>query len=157
MGKSIGGTKVCRDCGKVQLLSFYYWMRSAHGKRVRYPRPECKQCFWDAAVARRKLNGPKERARQRDWYRRRRAVALAKRHRHKNPIKERARSAVAHALRAGRLQRPKKCSCCGRRGIAIEAHHPDYTKPLQVKWLCRICHAAQGPKPVGNRTRGIRG
>jgi hypothetical protein len=43
------------------------------------------------------------------------------------------------ALRAGKLEKPDCCDGCGldRR---LEAHHEDYSKPLQVVWLCRSCH-----------------
>lgn len=37
------------------------------------------------------------------------------------------------------LIRPTVCSQCGKTG-AIEAHHPDYNKPLEVTWLCQPCH-----------------
>ncbi|MDO8848473.1 MAG: hypothetical protein Q7W51_08835 [Coriobacteriia bacterium] len=39
-------------------------------------------------------------------------------------------------------ERPKACRGCGLRpkdGV-IEAHHDDYFKPLQVRYLCRSCH-----------------
>jgi hypothetical protein len=43
------------------------------------------------------------------------------------------------ALRSGRLVKPVSCDGCGleRR---LEAHHEDYSKPLEVRWLCRSCH-----------------
>ena len=34
---------------------------------------------------------------------------------------------------------PDKCSRCGKGGRII-AHHPDYTDPLTVEWLCNGCH-----------------
>lgn len=54
--------------------------------------------------------------------------------------KQQARSAVGHALRDGRLKRGR-CESCGKR--RAEAHHDDYEKPLEVRWLCRGCHKAR--------------
>lgn len=44
------------------------------------------------------------------------------------------------AINAGVLVKPKECSVCGRTG-RIEAHHPSYSEPLNVVWLCPKCHA----------------
>ncbi len=52
------------------------------------------------------------------------------------PEKYRARTAVGNALRDGRLQRQP----CERCGAKAQAHHEDYSKPLQVRWLCRLHH-----------------
>ena len=55
--------------------------------------------------------------------------------------KERARAAVTNAIRAGKLARGK-CEqddsgvCKGR----IEGHHDDYSRPLDVRWLCLRHH-----------------
>lgn len=51
----------------------------------------------------------------------------------------RAASAVTQAIRKGQLVRPSVCSRCGGSN-RIEAHHADYSKPLDVEWLCRRCH-----------------
>lgn len=53
--------------------------------------------------------------------------------------KERARSKVNQAIKEGLLINPHKCSICDKSGY-IEAHHEDYTKPLDVIWLCKNCH-----------------
>lgn len=58
-------------------------------------------------------------------------------------IKMNARTAVAAAIRNGRLKRPDRCSQCGRRSDNIEAHHVDYGKPLDVEWLCSTCHRSE--------------
>lgn len=55
-----------------------------------------------------------------------------------NRAKDRARSAVKNALRAGKLV-PQPCETCGN--DKSEAHHEDYSKPLSVTWLCRLHHA----------------
>ena len=51
--------------------------------------------------------------------------------------KEKARKDVGHALRSGKLKR-LPCEVCGLE--KAEAHHPDYSKPLEIKWLCKTHH-----------------
>jgi ribosomal protein S27AE len=43
------------------------------------------------------------------------------------------------ALKSGVLAKPDSCSVCGWVG-AIQGHHPDYDKPLEVVWMCGPCH-----------------
>ena len=56
----------------------------------------------------------------------------------KSPEKVKARTALSNAVRDGRIER-LPCEQCGCE--KSEAHHPDYSKPLDVEWLCRPCHA----------------
>jgi hypothetical protein len=63
------------------------------------------------------------------------------------PEKAEAKRLVRSAIEAGKLIRPLACESCktipkrARDGrTAIHAHHPDYTKPLEVQWLCQQCH-----------------
>lgn len=58
----------------------------------------------------------------------------------KYPIKYRAKSAVNNARRDGRLNKAEACSSCKKTGIRIYGHHSDYSKPLDVIWLCQVCH-----------------
>ena len=60
------------------------------------------------------------------------------RRRKKHPEKYQAQQEVLKALRKGILIK-QPCSICGST-LNIEAHHPDYNKPLNVVWLCRDCH-----------------
>ena len=57
----------------------------------------------------------------------------------KFPEKNKARKLVFTALREGFMMRPDKCSDCNKE-CKPDAHHPDYSKPLEVIWLCRECH-----------------
>ncbi len=56
-----------------------------------------------------------------------------------NPEKRRARSAVANGIRDGKLQRGTECFFCGS-SDKLHAHHHDYSRPLDVFWLCPACH-----------------
>ena len=53
--------------------------------------------------------------------------------------RQKAWGALNDAIRYGKLERPTVCSRCGSEGD-IEAHHEDYSKPLDVMWLCVRCH-----------------
>ena len=68
--------------------------------------------------------------------------AATKRHdlsrRKRHPEKYKARYKVANAIKRGWLI-PQPCEICGSEE-SIESHHEDYTKPLEVNWLCTKCH-----------------
>jgi hypothetical protein len=51
-----------------------------------------------------------------------------------------ARGQVQIALREGRIRRGP-CRVCGSPNT--QAHHADYSKPLEVDWLCTEHHAAE--------------
>lgn len=53
-------------------------------------------------------------------------------------LKKRAREIVAYAVRSKELMR-LPCEVCGTK--KVEAHHADYTKPLDVRWFCREHHS----------------
>ncbi len=62
------------------------------------------------------------------------------------PERIKARRVVNNAIRSGRLIRPSHCESCMKKRFA-ESHHEDYSKPLDVDWLCNECH---------NKLRGLK-
>ena len=50
-----------------------------------------------------------------------------------------ARYKTRRDLKAGKIKKPNKCMSC-KQDKSLEIHHLDYNKPLEVLWLCRICH-----------------
>ena len=66
-------------------------------------------------------------------------VECTRRWRERYPEKYAAHRAVAAALANGSLIRPGKCARCGKE-CKPHAHHDDYSKPLQVEWICFYCH-----------------
>ena len=56
-----------------------------------------------------------------------------------HPIERRARDAVKIAMSKGDIIRPNACSMCGE-SCKPDAHHHDYSRQLDVTWLCRSCH-----------------
>jgi len=66
-----------------------------------------------------------------------------------NRDKYRARQAVRRAVKAGKLDKPARCQLCGtspERRESLHAHHHDYSKPLEVEWLCKKCHSKEHVK-----------
>lgn len=63
-------------------------------------------------------------------------------HRKLNPEKYKARNALNNAIRDGKIQR-QPCEVCGTTS-RVEGHHADYSKPLEVHWLCFTHHREHG-------------
>ena len=143
-------TKKCRQCGIPKpLLEFYNHPAMADGHLNK-----CKECvktrvkmYADAnpdkvrLLGREKRRRPKYKALDKLWHqqhpKQRRAHRL--KWEAQNRDKRKAEWTVSNAIRDGKLLRPSQCSQCGATGD-IEAHHPDYDKPLDVVWLCIPCH-----------------
>ena len=58
----------------------------------------------------------------------------------RNPIKVKARLAVSKAVKEGTLDKPSLCEQCDSEA-SLDGHHDDYSKVLDVRWLCKPCHA----------------
>ncbi len=117
--------KRCFKCGKVKPLSEFY----AHKEMADGHLNKCKTCT-RKDVRNHEEQSPESVLRSR--------LSTCK----KNPTGINARRVVEAAIRAGKLVRPNRCSGCGCDDSEhrIEAHHCDYTRPLDVIWLCTPCH-----------------
>ncbi|MHA2246060.1 MAG: hypothetical protein ACXADY_13940 [Candidatus Hodarchaeales archaeon] len=119
--------------------------------------PQCKECVGKRAKRRYKArreeyitkqreysrrNMEKERERLRKYYQNHRQVVLERitKHKEMNPHKNKARMELAYAIEKRDIIRPEICSECRKSSDNIQAHHEDYSKPLDVQWLCPSCH-----------------
>lgn len=120
----------CRDCD-ARYKHEWYLRRKAAGFRVSGSKT------WDpkkrAAWFERRKTDPAVRAKRRE-------MAVAYRNRPDHAIKIKARRAVNTAMRFGRLT-AQSCELCGTQ--KAQAHHEDYLRPLDVRWLCAKCHTAE--------------
>lgn len=109
--------KSCRTCTRVLLLEHF-----ALTGKGRWRRGECRDCHRERKAAWRAANPEPGRP--------------------PTPasIKTRARQQVKYALRVGKLHR-HPCQVCGNPDT--HAHHDDYTRPLEVRWLCPTHHARE--------------
>jgi hypothetical protein len=137
--------KKCRGCGKVKKMDEFYAHPRMKDGHLNY----CKTCKVSYQKNRpvdavRKI----EKKRSQKPKRKKFAYANLCRWRKENPDKvreqvqrypekRRARAIVARAIRDGKLK--KGICACGSK--MVHAHHEDYSKPLDVEWLCATCHA----------------
>ena len=128
------GMKACSKCGLVKDESEFYKRSSKNDKL----RAICRICVSkyqktpEVLKRHRKASAKYERTEKG-----KRIVAeKRKRCRANNPEKIAARNAVNNAVRDGRLE--KKPCYCGE--LKLEGHHEDYSKPLDVEWLCTKHH-----------------
>ena len=127
-------TKVCFKCGKRKKLEQFYKHPKMADGRVN----KCKECNKKDVRENRKAKIDYYRAYDRDRGNRQ-TLEYRKRYAENNPIKYGARTMVNNAVRDGRLTKPNKCQECGGK-TRLHGHHDDYSKPLQVRWLCPACH-----------------
>lgn len=64
-----------------------------------------------------------------------------------NKEKRRAHVILRRAILSGEIMRPENCSKCQKQ-CKPDGHHTDYSKALDVIWLCRACHSRESPRTV---------
>lgn len=135
-----GRSKRCRDCAKAYQAE---WVRNNPGYMTQ------KRKEW----AERNPEKAKEIDRQK--YLRRKAKQLPKEPKERKPkpsiltdeereLRVAARKIYKYAVRHGHLER-RPCYVCGATED-VDGHHTDYTKPLDVIWLCKPHHREEHRK-----------
>lgn len=150
--------KKCFKCGKIKPLSEFY----RHSEMADGHLNKCKDCTrldastyrWANLEKMREYDRNRPNAKERSAENRRRMKELQeydperfrekerarlRNYRRQNKEKEIAHERVFYAVSTGRLINPGACSKCGVL-CHTEAHHEDYSKPLEIVWLCDSCH-----------------
>ena len=140
-------THTCKICGSTSDTSeFYAGVRNrckeCHKDKVRENRAK-KADYYRFYDAKRFQEDAKVRERHRRYQASDAGKASMNLSRKKwlvaNADKRAAHIILGNAVRDGRKVKPDNCEVCGSGG-RIHGHHHDYTKPLDVKWLCPTCH-----------------
>ena len=125
--------KKCFKCEEVKPLTDFYKHPSMSDGRVN----KCKECN--------KKDVSKNRGDKIEFYREydrkrgnRQDPSYTPEYRAKYPNKYKAHTMVNNAIRDGRLFK-MSCEKCNETK-AVHAHHDDYLKPLNVRWLCAVHH-----------------
>ena len=117
--------KFCRMCQIKLTSSNSYYPKSTH--------LQCKNCYHKSRTKyvvkyRKSIKGKKA------------TKVAATRAYINHKFKFVARAKVSYAVIKGLLKKPKKCEVC-EEIKPLQGHHEDYSKPLEVIWLCTRCHA----------------
>lgn len=134
--------KICSKCKEVKPASEFY-------KRGDILRPRCKECSTQDRLEYAKTESGKLVSRKAGGKYARTDngskvnAARMSRYRKRHLQKGRARGRLNHALKIGKLIRPRICSCCLQESRRTTGHHhKGYSNEhaLDVIWLCVPCH-----------------
>ena len=126
--------KACISCLNMKPIKEYYthiMMADGHLNK-------CKQCCKNQATKRRQEKIDEIRAFDRSRTRNYDSEKKKKYYR-KYKLLSKAKQAINNGLRNGTVIRNPYCETCGK--PSENAHHDDYMKPFDVRWLCAVCHS----------------
>lgn len=131
--------KKCFKCKRIKSINAFYIHKGTADGHLN----KCKLCTKKDSYDR--YNDPEaikrivvyERKREQDPRRKAMKLEYQRRRRAESPGKYKARNKVNNAIRDGRLKKGT-CELCGSK--RTEAHHDDYRRYLDVRWLCRNHH-----------------
>ncbi len=126
----VGDVRDCTKCGVPVVLD---------ARRIAGSLYVCVSCKTTASKRWKSANRDRHNANQRRWWQENpeKTQRYLRQWAAGNPEKKRAQGALQHAVRSGRIARGNCCVCLSPR---VQGHHEDYTKPLEVMWLCAQHH-----------------
>ena len=124
-------TRICEKCHEEKSLEVFYrnksrpegrgyWCKDCCKVHERLPHRKGRHAKW--------RNSPKGKAKTREYN---------KAHYEEDKPKQRARATIHRLIELGIIKR-MPCETCGETNS--QGHHPDYSKPLEVRWLCQSHH-----------------
>ena len=123
--------KKCKDCGKVKEDGDFF--KDARAKSGLYT--YCKECFRKRIKSSENNHSERFREYQREYQRKyHSSYQISK----KEKPKYLCRKKTEWLVRSGKIKK-ENCRLCGNQ--KSEAHHEDYSKPLEIQWLCKKHHA----------------
>lgn len=125
-------SKICFKCGELKLITEFYKHKAMADGYVN----KCKECNKIDVRSNRKSKIGYYREYDRDRGNRQGEEYL-KDYRSKNPNKYRCHNIVNNAIRDGKMNK-LPCEICGNEKSV--AHHDDYSRPIEVRWLCQAHH-----------------
>ena len=123
--------KTCERCLIDKPLEDFYRNKS---------RPD-GTAYWCKSCCKEYERLPHRKARHRKWRGSSKGIQRTKEYNKEHYLedkpKQKARHAIHRLIKSGVIKR-MPCKICGNN--KSQAHHPDYTKPLDVVWLCQSHH-----------------
>lgn len=133
--------KACARCGEVKPNTEFNRNKTRHDLLQK----QCRRCQRDTRLGYKRPIDPDQRRQYAAGWREENRDAVRRRqreYRENNPEKVTAHRKLNNEIKYGRIARPDECEECHSE-VAVQAHHDDYSKPLDVRWLCPACHSAQ--------------
>jgi hypothetical protein len=134
-------TCLCGACQKClnRIRNKVAWQQKSAGERAAIVARRDKEKVRAADRARYYRHRGARLARMREWAEKNpeRVAEHKKAWAERNPEKRKAQITAGNAIRDGKLVR-QQCEACDR--WDTDAHHDDYSKPLEVRWLCHEHH-----------------
>lgn len=124
--------KTCFKCGIDKPLDQFYRHRMMADGHL----GKCKECAKADARGHWKHS---TRYQQRTTAQKRQDRAVKRAWEKRHAVQKTANTAVGNGIRDKRLQIAAACEYCGETEM-LQAHHWDYSRPLDVTWLCPRCH-----------------